>query len=134
MRVAPLVTLAAGLFAGGLLSACSSAGMGPFTVFADPGKYEHHTCKQLAGPRRRAMKREQELKLLMDKAEKSTGGAFVNVIAYQTDYVRTQEELKVIEATARAKNCDQNWPQQSERDDDSCLIADPLCPASHDRQ
>jgi hypothetical protein len=119
VRVPSLVVVAAAvLLLCGLLSACSSAGMGPFTVFADPGKYQYHTCKQLAGPRKRAMKREQELKLLMDKAEQSAGGTLVNVIAYKSDYIMAQEELKVIEATARAKNCDQSWPQQSERDDD----------------
>jgi hypothetical protein len=42
----------------------------------------------------------------MDKAEKGTGGAVVNVIAYQGDYVMAREELKMIDATARAKNCD----------------------------
>src|SRR5262245_52676656 len=50
--------------------------------------------------------RELELKLLMDKAEQGTGGSVVNVIAYQTDYVTAREELKVIDATARTKNCD----------------------------
>jgi hypothetical protein len=30
-------------------------------------------------------------------------GAFVNVIAYQTDYVEVREDLKLIEATARAR-------------------------------
>ena len=44
----------------------------------------------------------------MDKAEESTVGAVVNVIAYQTDYVAAREELKVIDATARAKNCDKS--------------------------
>jgi hypothetical protein len=50
--------------------------------------------------------RELELKLLMDKANQGTGGAVVNVIAYQSDYVMVREELKMIDATARAKNCD----------------------------
>ncbi len=46
------------------------------------------------------------MKLLMEKADQGTGGAVVNVIAYQGDYVMAGEELKVIDATARAKNCD----------------------------
>jgi hypothetical protein len=46
------------------------------------------------------------LKLLMDQAGESTGGAVVNVIAYQADYVVAREEVKVIDATARAKKCD----------------------------
>jgi hypothetical protein len=41
----------------------------------------------------------------MDKAEESTGGAVVNAIAYQADYVAAREELKVIDATVGAKNC-----------------------------
>jgi hypothetical protein len=115
MRFATLLVLAAGVAGAEFLSACSSTSS--FTVVADPGKYQYHSCKQLAGPRRRALKREQELKLLMDKAEQSTGGAVINVIAYQTDYVAAQEELKLIEARARAKNCDQNWPQEPEPND-----------------
>jgi hypothetical protein len=41
----------------------------------------------------------------MDKAEKGTGGTFINVIAYQNDYVSAKEQIKVLTATARAKNC-----------------------------
>lgn len=57
----------------------------------------------------------RELKLLMDKAEQSTGGAFVNAIAYEADYVTAQEDLKVIEATARVKKCStpENWRSNS---------------------
>jgi hypothetical protein len=80
--------------------------MGPVTVFVDPGKYQYYNCEQLAGQRTHWTNRELELKLLMDKAEQGTGGTVVNVIAYQTDYVTAREELKVIETTARAKNCD----------------------------
>jgi hypothetical protein len=87
--------------------------MGPFTVFVDPGKYEYFTCEQLLPQRKRWVERELELKLLMDRAERGAGGAFVNVIAYQADYVSAREELKVIDATARDKKCvtlDQSSP------------------------
>jgi len=108
MRTAPLVALFVvdGLLVGEVLSACSPTAMGPVTVFVDPGKYQYYNCEQLAGQRTHWTNRELELKLLMDKAEQGTGGTVVNVIAYQTDYVTTREELKVIETTARAKNCD----------------------------
>jgi hypothetical protein len=79
---------------------------GTVTVFVDLGKYQFYNCEQLAGQRTYWTNRELELKLLMDKAEQGTGGTVVNVIAYRTDYVTAREELKVIEATARAKNCD----------------------------
>jgi hypothetical protein len=60
-------------------------------------------------------RREQELKQLMDKAEKGTGGTFINVIAYQNDYVSAKEQIKVLTATARAKNCatPENWRSNS---------------------
>jgi hypothetical protein len=106
MRAASLALSLDGLLASGILLACSPAVMEPVTVFADPGKYQFHSCEQLAGQRTFWAGREQELKLLMDQAGESTGGAVVNVIAYQADYVVAREEVKVIDATARAKKCD----------------------------
>jgi hypothetical protein len=107
MHTAPLVALFVGdLLVGEILLACSPAAMGPVTVFVDPGKYQYYNCEQLAGQRTYWTNRELELKMLMDKTEQGTGGTVVNVIAYQTDYVTAREELKVIDATVRAKNCD----------------------------
>ena len=111
MRVAPFVALIVPTF----LAACASALENPFTVFADPGQYEFLNCEQLAAQRTARKAREQELKLLMDKAEQSTDGGFVNLIAYKSDYVTAQEDLKVIEATARVKKCStpENWHSNS---------------------
>jgi hypothetical protein len=107
MRGARLPALAFGaLLAAGFLSGCSSAiDNSRLTVFADPGKYDFYNCEQIAGQQNYWKSREQELKLLMDKAGQTTSGAVVNVIAYQADYVGATEELKVLEATARSKNC-----------------------------
>jgi hypothetical protein len=101
MRAASLLAPIMGMF----LAACSAPAMGPFTVFADPGEYEFHTCEQLAATRPAVKARAQDLKLLMDNAEKSTGGAVVNAIAYKTDYITATEQLKVLDATARDKKC-----------------------------
>jgi hypothetical protein len=94
------------LAAGALLAGCSSPGDNPLTIFADPGKYQYSTCEQLAGQRKHWSERELELRLLMDKAEQSAGGAFVNLLAYKADHVAAKEELKVIDTAARAKSCD----------------------------
>jgi hypothetical protein len=95
------------LLACAALAGCSSiSGDSPMTVFADPGKYQYFTCEQLAAQRKSWQLREQELRQLMDKAEQSTGGAVVSVLAYKADYVSATEELKVVESAARAKNCD----------------------------
>ena len=84
-------------------------------LFVDPGKYEFFSCEQIADHRKGVAAREQQLKLLMDKAEKGTGGAVVNVIAYKGDYVTAEDELKLIDATARDKKCKtpENWSSTS---------------------
>ena len=106
MRGFPPASHIAGVFlAGALLAGCSSTGDNPLTIFADPGQYQYSTCEQLAAQRQHWAGREKELKLLMDKADQGTGGAIVNVLAYKADYVAAGEQLKVIETTARAKNC-----------------------------
>ena len=71
--------------------------------------------EQLAAQRTNRKAREEELKSLMDKAERSTGGAFVNVIAYKADYTEVREDLKLIERTARTKKCSspENWQSNS---------------------
>jgi hypothetical protein len=107
-----------GLFAlltGALLAGCSAAGDNPFTVFADPGKYEYYSCEQITAQRRHWSTREQELRTLMSKSEQDTGGVIVNVLAYKADHVAASEELKVLEAAARSKNCETpaNWRSNS---------------------
>jgi hypothetical protein len=100
---------------GAFLAGCSTIGDSSLTLFADPGKYQYSTCEQLAGQRKNWSSRQEELRLLMDKAEQSTGGAIVNVLAYKADYVAASEELKVLESAARSKNCDTpaNWGSNS---------------------
>lgn len=112
-RVTPIVLAVGGLLVG--LSACSSAGDNQLTFFADSSVYQYHTCDQIANIRKHWSTREQELKELMAKAEKSTGGAVINVIAYQTDYVNAREQVGVLDATARSKNCTtpENWSSNS---------------------
>lgn len=93
------------------LTGCASgSGDGPF-VFADAGKYQFHNCEQLAAAAKAQSGRERELKELIDKAEQGAGGQIVSVIAYRSDYVAVNEDLRVIEMTARSKDCltSSNW-------------------------
>src|SRR5262245_31255760 len=98
-RPLPLLTLCA------LLAGCASgAGHGPY-FFADAGKYQFHNCEQLAVASKQKRDRQRELKELIDKAEQAAGGQIVSVLAYRTDYTAVNEELQVIDATVRDKNC-----------------------------
>jgi hypothetical protein len=102
------------LFAAACLGGCAST-QNSATFFADPAKYEFASCPSLAGQRKQWEKRQQDLKLLMDKAGKSPGGGVVNLLAYQADYSTAGEELKLVERAARQKNCDlpENWGSNS---------------------
>ena len=112
--VVRLVARGAGAFvAAAFLAGCAAAtGGNSLTVFADPGKYQFSSCENLAAQRKTWAGKEQELRLLMDKAEQSSGGAVVNLLAYRADYAAATEELNVIENASRAKNCD-SWQSNS---------------------
>jgi curli biogenesis system outer membrane secretion channel CsgG len=103
MRITPLTAL---IFPA-LLAACASEISNPLTggFFADPGLYEFHSCEQIAAIRTGLKARQQELTQLIERAEKGTGGVFVSAIAYKGDYRAVQEQLQVIDATARDKKC-----------------------------
>jgi hypothetical protein len=114
-RGASAVVLAtAALLTGAVLSGCSTM-ENTLTVFADPGKYEYYSCQQLADARKALVMREQELKLLMDKAEQGAGGVVVSALAYKADHVAANEELKLVELAGRSKNCENpaNWRSNS---------------------
>ncbi len=102
-RLRPAVIVAFVL--GALVAGCSSAS-GPLTVFADPGKYRFHSCEQIASQHKHWSAREQELRLLMHRAEQGAGGAIVNLLAYKADHVAASEELQVLEHAARSKSCE----------------------------
>jgi hypothetical protein len=71
MRGGSLLAPTMGMF----LAACSAPAMGPFTVFADPGEYEFHSCEQLAAVRPGLKARAHDLKLLIqDRAEHGRHG------------------------------------------------------------
>src|SRR5260370_11015434 len=90
------------LSAGVFLSACSSPGDSRLTVFADPGQYDFYSCDQIVGQQKYWQTRELELKQLMDKAEQRAGGAFVNAIAYQAEYVSATDQHPLLPPTPRA--------------------------------
>jgi hypothetical protein len=97
--------LAVLLLLGAVSAGCSSAS-GPRTILADPGKYQFHSCEQIAAQHKHWLGREQELRLLMNRAEQAAGGAMVNLLAYKADHVIASEELQVLDHAARSKNCE----------------------------
>jgi hypothetical protein len=87
-----------------LLSGCSSGGEG-MLILGAPGKYQYYNCEQLAAVRVSGVAREKELRELIERAERGPGGVVAGALAYRTDYVAVSEDLRVLEAEARSKNC-----------------------------
>ena len=87
-----------------VLADCSTGGEG-MLLLIDPGKYQYHTCEQLAAATKGFTTRREELVTLIERAEQSTAGVLVSTIAYKAEYTTAGQDLKLLEATARTKNC-----------------------------
>jgi hypothetical protein len=87
------------------LCACSSVGDIGFLPLADPGKYQYATCQQLTVVRTAALARQKGLQDLINKAEEGAGGVFVGAMIYRPDSIVADQDLRLIDATAREKNC-----------------------------
>lgn len=75
-----------------------------------PGRYVYYSCDQmnLAGTDR--VKREGELRAAMQKAASGgVGGEVAIALAYRTEYLTVQGELKELEAAATEKKCATPW-------------------------
>jgi hypothetical protein len=99
MRATMLVLVAFGA------AACSTSSSVDVMLFADPGKYEYHTCEQILKAGHAAVAREGKLRELIQKAEQGAAGGVVSTIAYRGEYRTVVEELAVIDSASRRKNC-----------------------------
>jgi hypothetical protein len=84
---------------------CSTSNNLSVMLFADPGKYEYRTCDQIQAAGRGMVAREKALRELIEKAERGAAGSVVSTVAYRGEHRTVVEEIEVIEATARRKNC-----------------------------
>ena len=86
-------------------AACSTSSNFQVMLFADPGKYEYHTCDQILKAGEGVAARELRLRELIQKAEQSAGGGIVSTVAYRGEYRTVVEELAVIDGVSRRKSC-----------------------------
>jgi nitrous oxidase accessory protein NosD len=87
------------------VAACSTSSSVDVMLFADPGKYEYHTCDQILKAGNAVADRELKLRTLNQKAEQTAGGSVVSTLAYRGEYRTVVEELGVIDTVSRRKNC-----------------------------
>ena len=70
-----------------------------------PGRFDYLSCLEIAKTRETAAKREQELKTLIDRAEKESFGVLMAAASYRGEYLQAQSEQKMLADVARQKNC-----------------------------
>jgi predicted small lipoprotein YifL len=92
------------LLTGLALAGCGLSN-GPGSLFVDPGRYSAYHCKDLATQWKTLLKREKDLRALMDKASEGGGGVIIGALAYRSDYESVLTEKKLLQREAAEKNC-----------------------------
>ena len=102
-------------FALALAGCAGMSGETGLNVMVVSGKYREYTCSDLAVSMKVARAREQELAQLMERSAQGQGGAFVNAIAYRTEYLQSRVDQKLLAEAAGNKNCASQSQWASER-------------------
>ena len=71
----------------------------------DPARYSADRCNDLVTEWNNLVKRENELRGLIDKAREGGGGTVIGAVAYRGDYETVLAQEKVLQRTAADKNC-----------------------------
>jgi hypothetical protein len=94
------------LFAAVTLGGCSTSLEDLGSSTQDPAKFTFYKCPDLINYNTNVVRREKELRQLMEKAESGAGGQFVSALAYQSEYLSVRGDLNLIQKVAAEKNCD----------------------------
>lgn len=79
-------------------------------LFVQPGHFDYLSCSELVSAQQSSAKREQELKTLIDRAEKESVGVLLAAASYRGDYLAAQGEQKMQAEVMRRKNCPPDTP------------------------
>jgi hypothetical protein len=85
------------------------------TLIVDPARYAALHCKELIATRSSLIRREQELRNLIDKASDGSAGTAIATMAYRTDYESVLSEEKLVDRTAAEKKCELTPTYQSDQ-------------------
>jgi len=91
--------------------AAGCAGDSAEQLFVRPGRFDYMTCPELVRTRESALRREQELKTLFERAEKDSGvGVLMAEASYRGELLRAQGELKMAAEVIQRMNCPPDTP------------------------
>ena len=70
-----------------LLPGCAMSDETTAKWFADPGKFEFHSCEQLAVAFEKTTEQRDKLDLAIARAERDRSGKLVSTLVYKSDYL-----------------------------------------------
>jgi hypothetical protein len=97
------ITRAAALVLATFTAGCAGDAAEQFLV--RPGRFDYLSCPEIAKTSETAARREQELKALIDRAEKESFGVLMAAASYRGEYLQARGEQKMLAEVARQKNC-----------------------------
>ena len=101
-RFGAVIAMAVACAVGG----CSAIPEQAASVFStSPGKFDMYPCDNIEPTIRGLLARRIELEQLMARASQGAGGAFVNAIAYRTEYEQAGSDLKELAKASADKQC-----------------------------
>jgi hypothetical protein len=86
-----------------LAGACAGESAGQ--LFVTPGRFDYLTCRDIARATEAAQRREEELKILIERAEKDAFGSLVATASYRGEYLRAQTEQQMLAEVGQRKHC-----------------------------
>ncbi|HVV62832.1 MAG TPA: hypothetical protein VHD14_13870 [Pseudolabrys sp.] len=87
------------------LAACAASEDSLSKMMVAPGKFVLYTCDDLLQRARTNAEREQQLHMLMAKAQTGAGGDLVNSVAYRPELATLEGEDRELQQTAADKKC-----------------------------
>ena len=91
------------LILAGFTAGC--AGDAAERLFVPPGRFDYLSCSELVAARQKSAQREQELKTLIDRAEKEPMGVVLAAGSYRGEYLQVQGEQKAQTEVMERKKC-----------------------------
>jgi len=92
------------------LGACAISDEKLSNMMVAPGKFVLYSCTELAQRAKTNAEREQQLHVLMAKAQTGAGGDLVNKVAYQPELATLEGEDRELQQTAADKKCTTSLP------------------------
>lgn len=85
--------------------AAGCAGDAAEQLFVQPGRFDYLSCQDLVTAQQESARREQELKILIERAEKESIGVLLAAASYRGELLRVQGEQKMQAEVIQRKKC-----------------------------